>query len=57
MGISMSTDQTQIIETQVGETRVINTYGFHELILKSDELMARSIMPRQKILREQQYEQ
>lgn len=46
-----------IIETQVGATRVINTYGYHELILKADELMARSIIPRQKILREQHYEQ
>jgi hypothetical protein len=46
-----------IIETQVGATCVINTYGYHELILKPEELMARSIMPRQKILREQHYEQ
>jgi Icc-related predicted phosphoesterase len=44
------------IETQVGKTRVINSYGYHELVLRPEELLARSISPRQKILREQHHE-
>ncbi len=46
-----------VIETRVGETRVINSFGFHEVTLNSEEILARAIMPRQKILREQKHEQ
>lgn len=35
-------------ETLVGETRVINSYGYHVLALKPEDIAARSIHPRQK---------
>jgi uncharacterized protein len=45
-----------IIETQVGKTRVINTYGFRELVINPKELVERSLAPRSRPSKERNYE-
>jgi len=45
-----------ITETQLGATRVINTYGYRELTLNSQELQAGSLTPRTRPGREQSHE-
>ena len=45
-----------IIETHMGGTRVVNTYGYRELIISKQELAARSLAPRPRSRGEKFYE-
>jgi uncharacterized protein len=46
-----------IIETKLDRTRVINTYGFRELVISQKELAERSLAPRSRPVKERNYEQ